>query len=1059
METSHSETEKALKAEIEQLKIHSIDVSKTKDLEQEIQHQKNQNDQLMKEVLEKTEKLRTFYDMQANLEDKTEECENWKKKYEETTNTYQTDSQLLEQIEKLKKENENLKTKNENLTKENESLKQTNSSLLQENTASKKTITDKNTILKQSLSCIEKLQHNIQNKDSEIAALKDQINKIDNKENNSKLVALIEKQKKQISLLMKDNESKNKNIIELKRENEEIQEKFTRFTKVAESQIQEANSFAQRQVEEAKMHAQVREDLAKQQIEKANQQINTNKGSAGNNDDKEQENVEQQGKRQPTEIEMKVIAESIKLKAANSDLQTKNYILQTKVDEQISQMKKIASSFARAKEEIKEYKEAIKSKTAELSKINTEMETLRNENREKSEENASLTKSLRKLIQQRENKDESTKRLTALLDENTMLETKVNKLSDENEKQKNTINHLKIEIDPLNKQVTTLKDQLTKAKREIMELQTSKREIQVRMTSEQAEFHEQNSNLLLKIEELESHIDSIKKEKAKTELILKDTMDEYEKEVKEITEKAEKSRQASEKIVTSIDSANQKLQSDLDAERNNLKLEKLKVKEYLKQIDSLAAQIKTENAKRLKQNELVEELKDEINEYHNDFKQIIFAIYQEGDSRPTNVILQEIRRLKSLLEQLTETNLHQANENDALKSKIENDKIKFTNIMDKVSHLKQELMISRQSKSENENNLLGKIEELQNKIRTNETQHQILMKKIQSQLSQQIETVQADLSAETHKKEVINKKYEETRSAYLSLQQDYEKSQELITSLQNDFESIRKEKSDLIEELKITKGGKKQMIDKLNQLQERYEKTGHDTQEILMENKTYQTIINNIQKIIFSNSPSSLNSLQIEEIPDLISKLKKDNDTNQRLIRNIHKLMNFNDEADLFVKINMLLTQQETIEKLIKESFNQESVSNMDTLYCIKELISNQKNLVIIKKQNRELEQQINQMIPASMMEEANDILSKIIKIITGEESDQIKFPMKPSVSIQLLELIQAYQSKNEKNQRNINFIFSKAKESGYSGKNFARAVDFLSNCIPNNENHHYNNQ
>ena len=118
LETSHSETEKALKAEIEQLKFHSqidsFDKTDVNDLKEELKHQKEKNDQLVKEVLEKTEKLRTFYAIQADLEDKTNELEIWKQKYEEeVSKNSESDSDLLDQIRQLKQEKEELLKMNE----------------------------------------------------------------------------------------------------------------------------------------------------------------------------------------------------------------------------------------------------------------------------------------------------------------------------------------------------------------------------------------------------------------------------------------------------------------------------------------------------------------------------------------------------------------------------------------------------------------------------------------------------------------------------------------------------------------------------------------------------------------------------------------------------------------------------------------------------------------------------------------------------------------------------------------------------------------------------------
>ena len=1016
METSHSETEKALKAEIEQLKIHSLDSSKSVDLEKEIQIQKEKNNQLVKEVLEKTEKLRVFYAIKADLEEKTEEAETWKRKYEE-----------LEM--KLNENDPNSKESYEKLSKENKDLQSTNSTLAQENANYKKTISDKNSILKQSLACIEKLQQNIQNKDLEINSLKEQLNEQfsnneTNNSNNAKLISIIEKQKKQISKLNADNEKQNSQIAELKKELEENQEKFTKFAKIAETQIKEANNFARQQLEEAQQHANntEEEDLQK------NDENETNK------------------RKVPSEIEMKAIAEAIKLKAANSDLIAKNYVLQTKIEEHIAQKKKLASSFSRAKEDIKEVKELLQVRTNELATANQTIEELKNDNKEKVDENIKLTSSIRKLMQQREIKDEKIKQISVLQEQKASLEQTIKQMTEENESQRQVITNLKIEIDPLNQQVLSLRNQLNNAKSEISSLQAAKREIQMKMSNEQNELVELNSGLKNQVEQLRNRIDSLQKEKHRSESLLKETMDEYEKEMKNLTAHQEETRISSEQIINSLDVHNKKLQNDLEIEKNNTKLEKMKVKEALKQIESISLQMKAEVTKRQKQNEVMNVLKDELNEFQADFKQISFAIFQESTNRPASEIIQEIRRLRTLLDQLTDANLKQANMNDALKNKLECEKGKQKAYAEKLTDVKQELKNARQSKSDTEKSLQIKIDELQEKIRTNEKQYQIALMKMQNQFAQQIQSMQSDLSEEVHQKEEVIKKYDEARSLNYQLQQEFEKSQMTIKDLQNGTEDLKNEKNIILEQLKSVKDSKSNITARLEQLQENYQKADLNNQEIIVKNAAMSNVINQMQSMLSVSS--------FEEIPSIVEKMKADGEISQRFMRNAHKIMDFADEADFFVKLNMLLTQKEGIEKVMNENAAFAESARFDVVSGIKEMAACQSTLSALKKQNHELEQKMSKMVPSTQMDDANMILSKIMKIITGEDSEQLKFPMKSAVSVQLLELIKAYQTKNEKNQKHINYVFAKAKEAGYSGKNFARAFD----CLTNNQTSHNEN-
>lgn len=1023
METSHSETEKALKAEIEQLKFHSLiesfDRTDASGLKEELKQQKEKNEQLSKEVLEKTEKLRTFYAIQADLEDKTNEAEMWKQKYkEEIKQNSEPDSDLLEQIRQLKQEKEEL-------IKINDDLSKTNSLLTQENQTMKNTISDKNNILKQSLACIEKLQQNMQNKDSEIASLKEQISNQAKKDNTAKLLAIIEKQKKQITKLNNELDSKTQQISDLKKDNENIQEKFASFTKIAENQIQEANSFAQKQVEEFRMQQKSQEEAKTQE---------------------EENQTEEPADRKPSEIELKAIAETIRLKTVNSELTTKNYLLQTKVDEHTTQMKKLASSFARAKEEIKETKEALSTKTSELSDCTKQINSLKIEIKEKVDENLSLTQSIRKLMKQKESKEDA-KRLTALLDENLSLDAKIKELSTENENQKTTINKLKSEINPLNSQVTSLKDSLTSAKREIITLQTVKKEIQVRAATEQAELNDLNSQLLMQIDELKVHVTSLQNDKTKAETLLNNTMNEYEKEVKEITEKMEKTRIASETIIQSLETSKSRLQNELETEKNNVKLEKMKLKETLKQIDSLTSQVKIENTKRQKQCEVIIEMKEELNDYQNELQQIVYAIFQEPCIKPLNDILQEIRRLKALLEQLTDANLQQANMNDALKSKFENEKSRHKNYVEKLQSMKQELKVLKQNKNDNEAAFLSKIQNLQGIIQSNESQYKSAMNKLQSQMSQQINALQSDLSLEKRRKDDLIQKLEASRESQFGLQKDFDDSQKLIKTLQLDVENTRKEKNEISENLKITKSE----LSKITQLHEISDK---NTQEIINKTNALQSIFTQVQSIIATSS--------IDDIPNTISKIKSENETSQRFIKNVKKIMKFNDDADFFVKLNLLINQQENIIKILNENGIQIQSENQafDVVNNIKEMANNQKLLSSLSKQNQELEEKLAKTVSSTMMNDANSILSKIIKIITGEDSDQLKFPMKSAVTAQLLDLIQAYQTKNEKNQRNINYVFLRAKEAGYSGKNFVKAIDFMvaNHLTSHNENNSINN-
>lgn len=932
IESSHFETEKALTAEIEQLKIHShiANDPKVAELEVELKHEKGKNAELIQEILDKTEKLRTFYAIQADLEDKTAECEMWKKRAENSLDG-SSDSNFMEQIAQLKKENEELQSSNDKLLS-------TNTSITKDLQTLKKTISDKNTILKQSLACIEKLQQSVQNKEREINSLKEQIANDVKKDNTAKLLTIIEKLKKKNQKLAQENENKNKQIDDLKKDLETVKDKFMNYTKMAQDQIEQANLISQKQDEEIKLHVLARQELEKMKNDEKDKQSNTNESESQNDN----QNV--------NEIEMKIMADSIKLKAENAELTTQNYLLQTKVDEHMAQMKKIASSYARAKEEIKSTKETIAAQKTELSDCKIQIEQLKNEIKEKADENQSLTQSIRKLMKQKDNKDES-KRITALLDENVAQDSRIKELTNENNEQKTLINHLKSEIDPLTQQVETLNDKLASSKREILALQTAKKEIQARASNEQTEISEQNFKLKKQVDELQVQLNKVQNDKQRSDTLLKSTMDEYEKEIRGLTEQMEEKRIAHEKIIASLEQSKSKLQTELDTERSNTKLEKKKVKETLKQIDSLTSQIQVENTKRQSQCEVIIEMKEELSDFQNEIRQISYAIFQENDMKPLNEILQEIRRLKLLLEQLTDTNMQQANLNDSIKKKLENEKTKNKTYAEKIHSLKHDLKQAKQNKSDKEESFQATMQELNDTIKNNESQYQQALKKMQSQFVQQIQRLQADLVQEQKKKEENIQKYDEIKAAKSSVQQELEKTQQKVKNLEGNVVNVTVQKDKLAESLKEMKNQKKQLTETLNQLQAKSEKWQKDNQEIISKNNAYQNILNQVQAIISVSA--------IENVPEFILKLKSENDLSQRFMKNARKIMQFTDDADFFVKLTSLVNQQQNILRALNESGIQTNPDSYDLSYCVKELAKNQRMLDAVRKENEELEMKL----------------------------------------------------------------------------------------------------
>ena len=114
-------------------------------------------------------------------------------------------------------------------------------------------------------------------------------------------------------------------------------------------------------------------------------------------------------------------------------------------------------------------------------------------------------------------------------------------------------------------------------------------------------------------------------DKQRSDTLLKSTMDEYEKEIRGLTEQMEEKRIAHEKIIASLEQSKSKLQTELDTERSNTKLEKKKVKETLKQIDSLTSQIQVENTKRQSQCEVIIEMKEELSDLQLDKSLMLFS--------------------------------------------------------------------------------------------------------------------------------------------------------------------------------------------------------------------------------------------------------------------------------------------------------------------------------------------------------------------------------------------------------------------------------------------------
>lgn len=619
------------------------------------------NELLKQEILDKTDKLREFQAIKSELEDIKEENESLKRSSEAFN---QEAGKILADNRRLVRENMECKdllhqqeqyilylnTQMKSLSTQLHTANDTNESL---NTK----VTDSDEILKQQASDLAKTSQDLQSLETSMKQSEITIEQLKKESFNYQ-----EKLKKAV----RENQDLNNQIAILKSNIEEQQNTI--------QELDEERYTLLRSMEMRKTSAVTDANLAKTPSHSALSlsQLETPRKSDSSLD-----------------LIRSTLSHELELsKYEASQMQSQCYRYKNKIDELNVQKKRLASSRARFKSSVEELNQKLEKQININDELSRENGKLKKEISSFNEDNTYSSTALRRLFEQKTQLEENfTNRIDKLEDERNDLEAQITQLQLDVSERDKTIKALKKDNKLKTKEVDKMQEKVKYVQLSNMYLENSrssnKRQASINSELVNEEFH----NLKRENDDLKNQIYLLKQEKTKSETFIHDTMNQYEAEIKKLTNQLTEQQALLSSTISHLEADNAKLkkevniyESQIDSVNHTCNQKVISIEYEMKKLQT---QLDSTNLKIEKLNELVEELKNENAEL-TDFVSTSMTLFGDSSSlRTPSAAIQVLKRAKETLDENVRSRMVSLNQLKALEEKMKQERQNFINQLNK----------------------------------------------------------------------------------------------------------------------------------------------------------------------------------------------------------------------------------------------------------------------------------------------------------------------------------------------------------------------------------------
>ena len=338
-----------------------------------------------------------------------------------------------------------------------------------------------------------------------------------------------------------------------------------------------------------------------------------------------------------------------KLVAMSKEQSTIIYHLREEVQQQKAKKKRLASAYARVKSELSQSKLADEKSQKEISELKQQVQSLQTELLEKSEENSTLTDNIRRVFKRSVDRCPPDKKLTFVTDERNSLEAELDEMRKEKRDSQRNIRVLNRTIKRKDREIEALNHQIMVMKREMLAMKTMKTEAYVMYEHKTEDVQSQNKEYERTIEDLQEQNNDLKQANARLETLLHNATDQYEYEIRDLTEKMASQRETSERISQSLIVENNKLHKEAVGVYQKGRTDRTRIEDLENSIHYYKLRLQKANDTIRGQYQVIKELKSDTSELqtlHKDANRIAFGKTERLHT--VAEILSQLHRLKSL---------------------------------------------------------------------------------------------------------------------------------------------------------------------------------------------------------------------------------------------------------------------------------------------------------------------------------------------------------------------------------------------------------------------------
>lgn len=775
---------------------------------------------------------------------------------------------------------------------------------------------------------------------------------------------------------------------------------------------------------------------------------------------------------------------------SNEDTQHK---MQQQIDGYNEKMKRISSSRARYMEECKLLKEQLSRASEKYNEIVDIKKELERRVDDLSDENKTLTDSMRRLLG-RTKKGDQSQDITDIINERNELEKQLIQAKIDIQREERKVSLLEETANSKDKECTRYANDLNKSRAEVIQLQDTINQLQVKHQRSVMKLKDENTTLEEQVKNFKNKLLTLENEHEKTMQKHDSSNDYYKNEIEKLMTSIDESRKAFSTQIGKLQEENMHLKSLLETKDES--------HTQLEEQFSIANSILNGEIKNLKEellrvgNDLAEQKQnsEQLSSMLHDAREAQKVICKEAnvDFAPLkgNFSLYSekiVNKLKSLYKENDKT--FQNNEDlksnyDSEREKHQETKQNLSEVSAKLEEKTAELEVSEKNIYE----LKNEIADSKRKVDLIEKNYAVLVTENATN-NRELEKHRNLLEEEKKKVSILEGQMrnltEEFKNIY-NKQKVTKKSVKQLT-IDNEMHTLKihtLESENLQYSNKIGKLTQENTIlhDKLTEFEQElescYEKIENMQKENMLLKNEFQFKTNETKGLTeqLNEQKSELDSIlslthgkviikSISEVPSKIKELLDETEEYRAVQKNLSELFTYKDSDDMVSVIKNMSDSSKSLSAQVDSinnslaSLKMNSSSTPESVNFIVKLIRGIQDVVnntelsnlletvsMLKVEYEESRDKITQMIPLDNYRSVVSLFSKILTIVTENQqiAANLTFPISKEMENSLTNLFVTFKSDCESQKEQIKRIKAKARMHGYIEGDLGVAVDVI---------------